>query len=78
MPAARNEAREAAVKALNEIARDVDIPAVSNNAGRQRVDGLLVSLRGDVTGNGAAKCELVDVAAAYAQTWATEGEAVSA
>ena len=29
MPAARNEAREAAVKALNKIARDVDIPGVT-------------------------------------------------
>ena len=78
MPAARNEAREAAVKALNKIARDVDIPGVSNNAGKQRVDGLLVSLRDYVTGNGATKCELEDAAAAYAQTWAPEGEAVAA
>ena len=45
MPAARNEAREAAVKALNKIALDNDIPRVSTNAGRPRVDGLLVSLR---------------------------------
>ena len=66
------------MKALNKIARDVDIPGVSNNAGRQRVDGLLVSLRDYLTGNGAAKCELEEVVAAYAQIWATEGEAVSA
>ena len=35
MLAARNAAREAAVKARNKTARDVDIPGVSNNAGRQ-------------------------------------------
>ena len=39
------------MKALNKIALDNDIPRVSTNAGRPRVDGLLVSLRDYVTGH---------------------------
>ena len=48
-----------------------------NNAGKQKVDGLLVSLRDYVTGKGAAKRELDQAVAAYAKTWLTEGAADS-
>ena len=75
--APRNEAREAAVKALNKIALDFDISGISNNAGKQKVDGLLASLRDYVTGNGAAKRELDQAVAAYAKTWLTVGAADS-